>query len=74
VLDERMQPAGEGGRNPLATAYAAVAIVTWFAYYGTARSEAGVRYIGFPPRSDGYAPGHSHRVPFRGMTADGNPS
>lgn len=73
VLAERMQPAGQGGGNPLATAYAAVAIVTWFAYYGTARSDVGVRYIGFPPHSDGYAPGHSHRVAFRGMTADGNP-
>lgn len=73
VLSDRIEPSGEGGTNPLATAYAAVAIVTWFAYYGTARSDAGMRYIRFPPHSDGYAPGHTHGIAFRGMTADGNP-
>jgi hypothetical protein len=53
--------------------YAAPAVVIYIAYYGTARSNLGVQYIGFPPHSDGYWPDHSYRVSFRGMTPDGNP-
>jgi hypothetical protein len=74
VLLDRISSTAEGGQSPLFVAYAALAIVVWFAYYGTARSTKGVEYIGFPPRSDGYWPQHSYRLSFRGMTRDGNPS
>lgn len=73
VFDNRVTPTGEGGQSPLFAAYAAVAIVVWFTYYGTARSTVGVEYIRFPPHSDGYFPHHTYGVRFRGMTADGNP-
>lgn len=72
VLDRITNPSN-GGRNPLALAYIAVAILVWQAYYGVARTDRGLRYAGLPPHSDGYWPGHSYRVRFRGMTRDGNP-
>jgi hypothetical protein len=74
VLLDRIRSTAEGGEHRLFVGYAALAIVVWFAYYGTARSTKGVDYIGFPPQSDGYWPGHSYGLRFRGMTPDGNPS
>lgn len=74
VLLDRIRSTADGGQTPLFVAYAALAIVVWFAYYGTARSTEGVEYIGLPPHSDGYWPGHSYGLRFRGMTRDGNPS
>lgn len=73
VLANRIRATGNSGANPLNVAYAALAIVVWFAYYGTAQSTKGVEYIRFPPQSDGYWPGHSRRIRFRGMTRNGNP-
>jgi hypothetical protein len=59
--------------SPLYVLYQGVAIVIYVAFYGTARSELGPRFIGFPPRSDGYWPGHSYKVRFRRMTRHGLP-
>jgi hypothetical protein len=59
--------------NAQALMYAAPAVVIYIAYYGTARSNLGVQYIGFPPHSNGYFPNHTYNVSFRGMTTDGNP-
>jgi hypothetical protein len=72
VLDRIVAP-GSGGRSPNYVLYQGAAILVYVAYYGTARSEAGPRYIGFPPASDGYWPHHSYRVRFRRMTKHGNP-
>ena len=74
VVLEAITASGEGGSNPFYVLYTGTATLVYLSYYGTARSELGPRYIGFPPESDGYAPGHSHRVRFRGMTRDGNPA
>jgi hypothetical protein len=73
ILDRITGTGGNPGGNPNALMYAAPAVVIYIAYYGTARSNLGVQYIGFPPHSNGYWPEHSYRVSFRGMTADGNP-
>jgi hypothetical protein len=73
VLDDRMVATGEGGSNNLYLLYQGAAIIVYVAYYGTARSEAGPREIGFPPVSGGYWPRHSYGVRFRGMTRTGNP-
>lgn len=62
-----------GGGSPLGVIYAALATLVWQIYYGVASSEAGVRYIRFPPHSDGYWPRHSYGIRFRGMTRHGNP-
>jgi len=72
VLLDRITPPGNGNPSP-ALMYQAAALIVYVAYYGTARSDLGVRYIGFPPHSNGYWPESSYRVAFRGMTADGNP-
>jgi hypothetical protein len=72
VLLDRITPPGNGNPSP-ALMYQAAGLIVYVAYYGTARSDAGVRYIGFPPHSNGYWPQSSYRVGFRGMTADGNP-
>lgn len=61
------------GGSPLGIAYVAVGTLIWVTYYGVASSNAGMRYLRFPPHSDGYWPDHSYRVRFRGMTEDGNP-
>lgn len=73
VVLDRIESTADGGDNPLYAAYAAPAIVVWFAYYGVAQSNKGVRYIRFPPHSDGYFPRHSYGIRFRGMTSDGHP-
>lgn len=73
VVAECIRSGGEGGQNLLNLLYIGTGSLVYLSYYGTARSELGPRYIGFPPRSDGYSPHHSHRVEFRGMTKDGNP-
>ena len=73
VVVECITSGGAGGDNLLNLLYIGTATLVYLSYYGTARSELGPRYIGFPPRSDGYSPGHSHHVRFRGMTKDGNP-
>jgi hypothetical protein len=73
VLRDRIVEVSGGGQNPLATAYQAVAVLVYLAYYGTARSDLGPKVIGLPPHSDGYFPGHSYGVEFRTMTRDGNP-
>ncbi|HEV3228918.1 MAG TPA: hypothetical protein VGY97_05550, partial [Solirubrobacteraceae bacterium] len=73
ILNRITGTGGNPNGNPNALMYAAPAVVIYIAYYGTARSNLGVQYIGFPPHSDGYWPGSSYRVSFRGMTADGNP-
>jgi hypothetical protein len=72
VLRDRMAAPGNGGQNPNFLLYQGAAILTYIAYYGTARSELGPEYIGFPPRSTGYWPKHSYRVRFRRMTRRGN--
>lgn len=72
VVVERITATGDGGQNPLYLLYLGTGTLVYLSYYGTARSALGPRYIGFPPESDGYAPDHSHRVRFRGMTPDGN--
>jgi hypothetical protein len=72
VVLDRITATGAGGRNLEYLLYEGVAILVYVAYYGTARSTAGPRYIGFPPHSDGYWPNHSYRLRFRGMTKDGN--
>lgn len=74
VLRDRIMPLNQGGSDPFELLYAAVAILVYVSYYGTARSDLGVRYIGLPPHSNGYYPHHSYHVRFRGMTVDGNPS
>ena len=74
VLADRMTAPGSGGNNPHWVLYQGAAILVYTSYYGTAQSELGPRTINFPPRSDGYWPGHSYRVRFRGMTRNGNPS
>jgi hypothetical protein len=63
----------EGGDSPLAILYAAIATLVWQIYYGVAASEKGVRYIHFPPHSDGYWPQHSYGIRFRSMTRHGYP-
>lgn len=73
VMIERIESGGDGGENPLNVLYIGIATLVYIAYYGTAQSRKGPRYIGFPPRSDGYWPDHSYNVKFRGMTKDGNP-
>lgn len=73
VVLDRIAPASQGGDNPLAVLYAAIATLVWQIYYGVASSDAGVRYIRFPPHSDGYWPRHSYGIRFRGMTRHGNP-
>jgi hypothetical protein len=73
VVAERIVAPGSGGSNPNWLLFQGAAILVYVSYYGTARSEAGPRWIGFPPRSSGYWPGHSYRVRFRGMTRRGNP-
>lgn len=73
VVLDRIVATGDGGKNTSFLLYQGAAIVVYVAYYGTARSDLGPRYIGFPPASDGYFPDHSHRVRFRGMTRSGNP-
>jgi hypothetical protein len=73
VVLDRITPLGNGG-DTNALLYQAVAIVVYIAYYGNARSDLGLRYIGFPPHSSGYWPESSYRVPFASMTATGNPS
>jgi hypothetical protein len=73
VVLERMTATGAGGDNLASLLYGAPAVVIYIAYYGTARSHLGPKYIGFPPASNGYWPHHSYRVRFRGMTRDGNP-
>lgn len=74
VLLDRMTATGEEGSDLLYVLYEGTAVLVYLAYYGTARSDLGPRYIGFPPASDGYFPEHSYGVAFEGMTADGNPS
>lgn len=74
VIADRMTAPGSGGTNPHWVLYQGAAILVYTSYYGTAQSELGPRTIRFPPRSDGYWPGHSYRVRFRGMTRHGNPS
>lgn len=74
VLRDRLSPPPAGGTNPLYIAYYAIAVIVYVAYYGTARSDLGPRYIGFPAHSDGYVPHHSYYVTFAGMTDDGNPA
>ena len=73
VVLDRIAAPGSGGQSPNYVLYQGVAIIVYVAYYGTARSDAGPRYIGFPPASDGYWPDHSYRVRFRRMTRHGNP-
>lgn len=73
VVTDRITSIGDGGRNPAFLLYQGAAIIVYVAYYGTARSEEGPRWIGFPPASDGYWPRHSYRLRFRGMTRNGNP-
>ena len=73
VVAECIEATGAGGDNLLNLLYIGTGTLVYLGYYGTAQSELGPRYIGFPPRSDGYSPDHSHRVRFRGMTKDGNP-
>jgi hypothetical protein len=72
VVLDRITAPGNGG-NSVALLYQGAGIVTYIAYYGTARSDLGVRYIGFPPHSAGYWPESSYRVRFAGMTSAGNP-
>jgi hypothetical protein len=74
VVLDRITAGGSGGNSTLYLIYQGAAIIVYVAYMGTARSAVGPHYIGFPPASDGYWPGHSYRVRFRGMTKDGNPS
>jgi hypothetical protein len=74
VVRDRIVPPNQGGANSSYLLYAATAILVYIAYYGTARSEEGVRYIGLPPHSNGYYPHHSYGICFAGMTRDGNPS
>ena len=71
ILIDRLETPTEGG-GPLYVLYQGVAALVYLTYYGTARSNLGPRYIGFPPHSRGYWPHHSYRVRFRGMTRDGN--
>ncbi|MEX2197004.1 MAG: DUF5987 family protein [Thermoleophilaceae bacterium] len=73
VVIDRITATGDGGLDPLYVLYIGTATLVYLSYYGTARSDLGPRYIGFPPESDGYFPDHSHRVAFEGMTEDGNP-
>lgn len=61
------------GANPLWLMHIAVATLVWQIYYGVAASTAGVDYLRFRPHSDGYSPGHSYGLRFRGMTKGGNP-
>ena len=72
VLIDRLEAPPDGGGGPLYVIYQGVAILVYLSYYGTARSNLGPRYIGFPPHSDGYWPHHSYRLRFRGMTRNGN--
>ena len=72
VLRDRMVAPGSGGQNVNWLLFQGAAILTYVAYYGTARSEVGPEYIGFPPRSNGYWPKHSYRVRFKRMTRKGN--
>jgi hypothetical protein len=74
VVVDRITSHGDRGENPFYLLYIGTGTLVYLSYYGTARSEKGPRYIGFPPESDGYFPRHSYRVRFRGMTEDGNPS
>ena len=69
VLDTRMTPRD----NPYALLIAAAGILVYVAYYGQARSDAGLRVIGLPPASNGYSPRHSYDLTFRGMTRTSNP-
>jgi hypothetical protein len=73
VVLDRIVATGSGGQNIEYLLYQGAAILAYVAYYGTAKSDAGPRYIRFPPHSDGYWPRHSYRLRFRGMTKDGNP-
>lgn len=73
VMRDRITEFPAGGGNPVVLGYQAVAILVYLAYVGTAQSRLGPRTMGFPPASDGYYPGHSYGVRFRGMTRDGNP-
>jgi hypothetical protein len=73
VMIDRIESFPDGGENLLFVLYTGIATLVYIAYYGTAQSREGPRYIGFPPRSDGYWPDHSYRVRFKGMTKDGNP-
>ena len=73
VLVNRLESLGDKGRSPLYVIYVGVGTLVYLSYYGTARSEEGPRYIGFPPESDGCAPDHTYGVRFEGMTEDGNP-
>lgn len=73
VVADRIVAPGSGGRSPNWLLFQGAAILVYVAYYGTARSELGPRYIRFPPRSDGYWPRHSYRVRFKRMTRRGNP-
>jgi hypothetical protein len=73
VVADRIVAPGSGGQSPNWLLFQGAAILVYVVYYGTARSELGPRYIGFPPRSGGYWPRHSHRVRFRRMTRSGNP-
>jgi hypothetical protein len=71
VLIDRFEAPPAGG-GPLYVIYQGVAALVYLTYHGTARSNLGPRYIGFPPHSRGYWPHHSYGVRFRGMTRDGN--
>ena len=73
VVADRIAELPEGGENPTATAYQAVAVLVYLSYYGSAQGDTGLDVIGLPASSDGYFPGHSHYVRFRGMTRNGNP-
>lgn len=73
VLDTRITPTARGGESPYPLLYAAAGILVYLAYYGSAVTEKGLDFIGLPPHSDGYYPGHSYDVRFRSMTRTSNP-
>lgn len=76
VVDRLRWPGRRGllrGQAPLLMLYAGVAVISYVAYYGTARSDLGPEYIGFPASSSGY-PDHSFGVSFATATDDGNPA
>ncbi len=73
VVRDRISAPPDGGTNPLYLLYFAVAVLVEMTWLGTARSDLGPRYLGFPTHSDGYLPHHSYYVTFTGMTSDGNP-
>ncbi len=73
VVRDRIAAPPDGGSSPLYVLYFAVAVLVEMTWLGTARSNAGPRYLGFPTHSNGYVPHHSYYVTFHGMTHDGNP-